>query len=153
MSIPSRPFLAAICLALAACAAPGVSMPGWPTAPFLSPADYTMQDVATLDLSGAEMLPEAAAAIQTKLGSDEPVEGNYTETLNAYEDGARGAVVLTQSGLPDDSVRSVQHVVEFDLRPDAQVEGRVFAMATGYGTRQQCYRAADPEAWTNQPCP
>ncbi|MCF3974760.1 hypothetical protein [Paracoccus salsus] len=145
----------ALCLAMAACApSPGTTTTGdWPTAPALNPADYALQDTATLGLSGAELLPEAAAALQAGLGSSEPVEGNYSETLDAYSGDGRGAVVLTLNQLADDSVRTMQHVVEFDLRPDPQVEGRVFAIPSGYGTRQRCYRATDPDAWTNQPCP
>ncbi|MBO9455940.1 hypothetical protein J7376_08960 [Paracoccus sp. R12_1] len=155
------PTLTAACLAVAACAPldqptmpGGGAASGWPTAPTLGPDQYAVRDLSALDLTGAEMLPEAAAAIQQQLGSSEPVEGNYAETLNAYDRGdGHGAVVLTMSGLPDDSVKAEQHVIEFTLRPDPQVEGRVLAVADGYGTRQQCYRAADPEAWTNQPCP
>lgn len=121
--------------------------------PSLSSGAFLTQDVSLLDLSGAETLDEAAAAVQQRFSSNEPVEGGYTETLNAYQADSRGTVVLTQDGLPDDSVSSVQYVVEFDLRPDTQVEGRVLAVATGYGTRQKCARAADPLAWTNAPCP
>lgn len=150
--------LPAICAALAACApmadTDSSGATGWPTAPHLNPDDYLSRDVADLGLTGAEMLPEAAAAIRAKLGSSEPPEGNYSETFHAYDDGnGRGAVVLTMSGLPDDAVKAEQHVVEFMLRPDTQVEGRVLAVAEAYGIRQQCYRTADPDAWTNQPCP
>lgn len=147
--------LPALCLAVAACAAvPAPDTPtGWGDAPQLGPDDYTMLDVASLGLTGAEMLGEAAGAVRAKLGSNEPPEGNYSETVSAYENDGRGAVVLTMSGLPDDAVETEQHVVEFDLRPDAQVEGRVFAMATGYGVRQKCRRGDNPGVYTNQPCP
>lgn len=145
--------LLALGVSLAACGPmPGPSG-GWTDAPALNSDDYIVQDVAVVGLTGAELLPEAAAVVQTRFGNSDPVEGNYTETLNSFEKSGRGAVILTQDGLADDSVRTVQHLVEFDLRPDAQVQGRVLAVATGYGTRQKCYRAADPDAWTNQPCP
>ncbi|WCR09437.1 hypothetical protein JHW45_09885 [Paracoccus stylophorae] len=150
--------LPALCAALAACAPAGTTTTqtatGWPIAPRVNPDDYMMRDAASLGLTGAEILPEAAAAIRTRLAGEPAAEGNAADTVNAYDAGdGTGAVVLTRSGLPDDSIRAEQHVVEFQLRPDPQVEGRVLAVPQAYGMRQQCYRAADPDAWTNQPCP
>ena len=112
-----------------------------------------MQDVTGYGLVGAETLEEAVGVIAARLANTDPAEGNHTETLNAYSADGRGAFVHTRDQLADGSVRSEQHLVEFQLRPDGQVAGRVFAMPTGYGTRQRCYRAPDPDAWTNQPCP
>lgn len=148
--------LAPAILILAACAPMEGAPPtggSWGDAPALDSGAYEIRDVATLGLTGAEMLPESAAAIQARLGSSEPVEGRYAETLNAYENPPKGAVVFTMTDLPDNSVSAEQHVVEFDLRPDAQVEGRVFAMPTGYGVRHKCARAADPDVWTTSLCP
>lgn len=142
-----------LCLFAMACTPMDTGSKGGAPVPPLTSGAYLSQDVALLDLTGAETLDEAAAAIQQRFSSNEPVEGNYTETLNSYRADSRGTVVLTQDGLPDDSVSTVQYVVEFDLRPDTQVEGRVFAVPSGYGTRQKCARAADPQAWTTATCP
>ncbi|MDP5305684.1 hypothetical protein [Paracoccus spongiarum] len=153
MRLHAFPLLAGAWLALAACEPMAGPAGGWSGVPPLSAEDYILMDVSTVGLSGAEQLAEAAAAVKQRFTNGEQVEGNYSETVQSFENDGRGAVVLTQEGIPDDSVRSVQHLVEFDLRPDAQVPGRVLAVATGYGTRLRCYRAPDPDAWTNEFCP
>lgn len=148
--------LASFALVLAACAPMGDAPPtqgGWGDAPTLDSGAYDLREVEALGLTGAEMLPESARVVQTRLGSSEPVEGRYAETLNIYERPPSGAVVFTMTGLADDSVSAEQHVVEFDLRPDIQVDGRVFAMPRGYGVRHKCARGADPDAWTTGLCP
>lgn len=127
---------------------------GWPTAPAVTEADYSLQDPAQFGLGGQESLAEAADIIQLRLQNPpgEPVEGNYSETINVYSGEIiglpRGAVVMTRMNLADDAVRSVQAVVEFDVSKETGA-----ASATAYGTRQQCWRAADRDRWTNQPCP
>lgn len=147
------PLFAATFVGLAACGPMPLGSGGWSGVPALSADQYFLLDVSTVGLTGSEQLPEAAAAIKQRFTNGEQQEGNYSETLQTYENGDRGAVMLTQEGIPDDSVRTVQHLVEFDLRPDAQVPGRVIAVATGYGTRLRCYRAPDPDAWQNEFCP
>lgn len=152
MTIPRHAAFWALGLIVAGCG-PMPGGAGWPDAPALGPGAYVIQNPVVIGLTGAETLPEAAAAIQRRFALEGPVEGNYRETVQSHVRETRGAVIMTQTGLPDDSVRGVQHVVEFDLRPDAGQPDRMLAVATGYGTRQTCYRAADPDAWTSDPCP
>lgn len=142
-----------LCLALLGCTPPG-SAPGAAGLPPLGPRHYLMQDVAIIGLPAGQTLPEAALAVQRRFGAGEPVEGAYSETLQSRSlpDG-RALVVLAQNGLADDLVRAVQHVVQFELRPDPRNPARSLAVATAYGTRQKCARAADPDAWTSAPCP
>lgn len=145
----------ALCLFAAACGpAPGLrpSGGGWGEAPAVSDSDYALRDPAIFGLSGQESLDEAGALIQSRLAPADPPEGNYAETVKVYSGEIigldRGAVVLTQSGLPDDAVETEQHVIEFAL--DAETGA---AAATGFGTRQKCRRGGNPDVFTNKPCP
>ncbi len=115
--------------------------------PPLSEADYMMKPVSDLGLTGSETLADIGALLQKRFGTTEAVEGHYSEALAMTEEGGRATIVFTISGAMDDSIKSQQHVVEV-FQPAAVAAG-----VTGYGVRQQCYRAADPDAWTNQLCP
>ena len=143
------------CLAVTACGpAPGLRPAGggWGDAPALSDRDYVLRDAAIFGLTGQESLDEAGAMIRSRLSPSEPPEGNYAETLKIYSGEIigldRGAVVLTQSGLPDDAVETEQHVIEFAI--DAETGA---AVATAYGTRQTCRRGSNPGGFTKSPCP
>lgn len=147
--------LPALCLLAVACGpAPGLRPAGggWGDAPAISDGAYVLRDAAMFGLTGQESLEEAAGVIQTRLGLSEPAEGNYAETIKVYSGEVigmnRGAVVFTQSGLPDDAVETEQHVVEFAV--DAETGA---ASATAFGTRQKCRRGGNPGVFTNQPCP
>lgn len=149
---PALPVLALISLALAACGpAPGLRPAGggWGEVPALTDGGYARQDPARFGLTGQESLAEAGEIILSALEIDE-TDGQ--QALKIYSGEIiglpRGAVVLTQDGLADDSLRSQQHVIEFDVSEETQA-----ARATGYGTRQRCWRAANPDAWTSTPCP
>lgn len=51
-------------------------------------------------------------------------------------------IVATRNGLADDSVKSEQVIVKFS--DDVLIE---------YGMRVKCYRAPNPDDWTNKVCP
>ncbi|TRW97669.1 hypothetical protein FNJ84_09255 [Paracoccus sp. M683] len=127
---------------------------GWGDAPAVTADDYSLQDAAQFGLTGQESLDEAAAIIQSRLQNppNEPVEGNYKETINVYSGEIiglpRGAVVMTRENLSDDAARSVQDVIEFNVSKETQA-----ASVTAYGTRYQCWRVSNPDRWTNRPCP
>ncbi len=144
-----------LCLVTAACGpAPGLRPAGggWGDAPAVSDRDYALRDAAIFGLTGQESLDEAGAVIQSRLALAEPPEGIFAETLKIYSGEIigldRGAVVLTQSGLPDDAVETEQHVIEFAIDADTGA-----AAATAYGTRQKCRRGGNPDQFTNRPCP
>lgn len=122
---------------------------GWGDAPAVSDRDYALNNAAPFALTGQESLDEAGAIIQAALGLP---DGDGQEVLKIYSGEIiglpRGAVVLTQDGLADDSLRSAQHVVEFDVSKETQA-----ASATAYGVRYRCWRVANPDAWTTAPCP
>ena len=149
-----RPALV-LCLITAACGpAPGLRPAGggWGDVPAVSARDYLLRDAAVFGLTGQESLDEAGAVIQSRLAPAGRPEGNFAEVLKIYSGEIigldRGAVVLTQSGLPDDAVETEQHVVEFAIDADTGA-----ASATAYGTRQKCRRGGDAGQFTNQPCP
>ena len=50
--------------------------------------------------------------------------------------------VIRRIGLPDDSVSAQESYAVFDA-----------GVLAAYGTRQKCYRGADPDAWTVELCP
>ncbi len=116
------------------------------TVPALSPADYQMRDLGDLALTGTEDVNAIASLVTERFGLKEIPEGNYTEETEVRAEGANSTVIFTKSGLADDAVKAEQHVVEIFL-PAATASG-----VTGYGVRFQCYRAADPDAWTATPC-
>ncbi|WP_157935866.1 hypothetical protein [Paracoccus zhejiangensis] len=144
-----------LCLITAACGpAPGLRPAGggWGDVPAISAGDYLLRDAAMFGLTGQESLDEAGAVIQSRLAPAERPEGNYAETLKIFSGEIigldRGAVVLTQSGLPDDAVETEQHVIEFAIYAETGA-----AAATAYGTRQTCRRGGNPGVFTNRPCP
>lgn len=144
-----------LCLSVAACGpAPGLRPAGggWGEAPAVTGDDYVLRDAAEFGLNGQESLAEAAAIVQARLTLPDPSEGNYAETIKVYSGEIiglnRGAVVFTQTGLPDDAVETEQHVVEFALDEETGA-----AAATAFGTRQKCRRGNNPGVFTNQPCP
>lgn len=147
--------LTLVCLATAACAPQGGLQPaggGWGDNPAVTGADYALRDPAVFALTGAENLPEAAKAIQTQLASPEPPEGNYRETVDIYSGAIiglpRGAVAFTADNLPDDSIQTEQHVIEFAVSRETDA-----ATPTAYGVRHKCRRGGNAGEWTTQPCP
>lgn len=141
--------------ALTACATSGSLQPaggGWGDAPAVTEANYNLGDPAVFALTGAENLTEAAMAIQSRLASTEPAEGNYSEDLNVFSGEIigmpRGAVVFTADNLPDDSVRTEQHVIEFDVSAETEA-----VTPTAYGTRHKCQRGDNVGEWTTALCP
>ncbi|AUH32876.1 hypothetical protein [Paracoccus tegillarcae] len=145
--------LAVLCIAACAPTTLEPAGGGWGDAPPVTAADYALRDAATFSLTGQESLAEAGAIIQSALANPpgETVEGNYTEDLDIYSGAIiglpRGAVVMTRENLSDDSVRSEQHVIEFDVSDETGA-----ASATVYGIRFKCREGRGPTDWTAQLC-
>ena len=108
---------------------------------------YAPLPISNLGLDGTESPQDIADKMEALLGAPEPVEGAYSETSEVIEDGANVIVRFEIDGLPDDSVKGTEHIVTMFL-PAAVPSG-----VTGYGWRQKCWRAEDPDAWTTEPCP
>ena len=115
--------------------------------PPLSQASYQMQDIMDLGLTGEESMRDIAHILQVKHGAADPAEGDYAETIFITEDGANVTIVFTADGIPDDSVKAEQYVVEAFL-PAAN-----WTPVTGYGVRYKCWRGDAQDMWTNKPCP
>jgi hypothetical protein len=90
--------------------------------------------------------PDPLALAQGVYGSTEPVEGNYSESVELLSETADQQVVLfTQMGLPDDSVRGMRHRLEFEPQgADWQL--------TWAGRQVQCWPGRGHEDWGTEPC-
>lgn len=115
--------------------------------PSLAGWDFAPLPVSDLGLTGTEDAAAVGALLQAKYGTTEPTEGAYSETLNVTETDAGALVLFTALNRMDDSVKSEQYLVEM-FAPAATA-----AVVTGFGVRRQCWRGADPEAWTKDLCP
>jgi len=74
------------------------------------------------------------------------VEGNYSEQVELLSETATQQVVLfTQIGLPDDSVRSQRHRLEFEP------QGSDWEL-TWVGQQVQCWPGRGHEDWGTDPC-
>jgi hypothetical protein len=79
-------------------------------------------------------------------GTDEPVEGNYTEKVVKLAASADEQVVLfTRMGLPDDSVRGLRYRLEFASQGGEW--GLVWA-----GRQAICWPGRGHEDWSAAPC-
>lgn len=115
--------------------------------PALSDADYMIRSVGELGLKGDESPEAIGRLLRKRFGQPESAGGRYNQELEVFEDGADAVIVFMAEGMADDSVKAEQHVVQVFF-PAAVPAG-----VTGYGVRYKCYRAEDPEAWQNRPCP
>ena len=115
--------------------------------PALGTGRYRLRPFEETGLTGSESVEAITAALSSRLGATEPVEGFYSEHTSIVEVDGRVSIAFTLDQLPDDSLLTEQHVVELQLRPDGSTR------IAGYGVRFRCRRAADPEAWTTDSCP
>ncbi len=79
-------------------------------------------------------------------GITEPVEGDYTERVQTRtSDPSNQVVLLTQMGLPDDSVRGQRRRLEFHRQgSEWQLEW--------VGVQVQCWPGRGQEDWSDAPC-
>jgi hypothetical protein len=115
--------------------------------PSLSGWGFAELPVGDLGLKGTEDPAAIGALLKEKYGLKEPAEGAYSEAVKVVESDAGARVLFTQLNLPSDSVRSQQYLVEV-FYPAATASG-----VTGFGVRRQCWRGANPGAWTKDLCP
>lgn len=79
-------------------------------------------------------------------GIREPVEGNFTETAELIERTPdRPVVLMTQTGLLDDSVEGIRYRIEFVPEGD---EWRI----DWVGRQTRCYPGRGPEYWSTELC-
>jgi hypothetical protein len=95
---------------------------------------------------GTTVGADPLALAQALYGISEPVEGNYSEQVELLSETATQQIVLfTQIGLPDDSVRSQRHRLEFEPQgSDWQL--------TWVGQQVQCWPGRGHEDWGTAPC-
>ena len=117
-----------------------------PVIPALAAGNFRLRPVEELGLTGYEGIDIITATLTSRLAATEPVEGFYSEQTSMVEVDGRVSIAFTQDQLPDDSLLTVQHVVEVQRQPDGSTR------IIGYGVRFRCRRAADPEAWTTDFC-
>jgi len=79
-------------------------------------------------------------------GTDEPVEGDYTEeVVNLAASADEQVVLFTSMGLPDDSVRGLRYRLEF--APQGGEWGLIWA-----GRQRICWPGRGHEDWGTAPC-
>jgi hypothetical protein len=80
-------------------------------------------------------------------GMKEPIEGKFRQTVELSQASNRRAVViLTQLGLPDDSVRGLRYRLEF------QREGTSRWRMIWAGRQQSCRPGRGHQDWRRTPC-
>ena len=90
--------------------------------------------------------PDPLALAQSLYGLNEPVEGNYSQEPELLsETAARQVVLFTQVGLPDDSVRSQRHRLEF------VPQGAQWRLDWA-GRQVQCWPERGHADWSTAPC-
>jgi hypothetical protein len=95
-----------------------------------------------MSIAGSD--PQAIA--RNIYGTTEPVKGNFQETVDLVtEDATAPVVVVTQTGLSDDSVYGVRYRLEFIADND---QWRI----TWIGRQLQCQPGRGHQEWTPTPC-
>ncbi len=90
--------------------------------------------------------PDPLTLAPSLYGIGEPVEGNYAEVVELLSATADQQVVLfTQTDLPDDSVRSQRHRLEF--APSGGDWQLIWA-----GRQVQCWPGRGHQDWASGPC-
>ena len=113
-------------------------------APASDPGRRAFEAVALPD--GDTVGADPQTLVRALYGSNEPVEGNYTEDAVTLSDSGDTQVVLfTQLGLPDDSVRGMRHRLEL-VRQGGQWQ------LTWAGRQVTCWPGRGHEDWGTAPC-
>ncbi|ASP19900.1 hypothetical protein ANTHELSMS3_01185 [Antarctobacter heliothermus] len=127
-----RRLLLSACLLASPLAAQTVQiLPGY--SDFRLPATQVVDQPMTLMMNWLLSFPESA-------------EGRPQIDLLAKVEEGRLAIVFTDSGGGDDSVKAIQRRMEF-----LQTEDWRWRLVA-YGFRQQCWRG-ESDDWTDRPCP
>ncbi|MCG6941914.1 MAG: hypothetical protein LJE69_11775 [Thiohalocapsa sp.] len=101
----------------------------------------------TVPLPGGNIVGADPMALAKSLyGDSDPKEGNYSQEPELLSETAMQQVVLfTQVDLPDDSVRSLRHRLEF--KPQGSDWKLIWA-----GKQVQCWPGRGHENWSKEPC-
>lgn len=118
--------------------------------------DYLEIDLSTIsstiELAGTD--PEAIALAAFGMDNLETAEGSPEQIVTINTDTPNQAIVIiTQTGLLDDSVRGIQYRVDFepdtlDSNSSSTAQWRV----VWSGRQQTCYPGRGPQVWTTKLC-
>lgn len=93
--------------------------------------------------------PDPKALALAVFGYTEPGEGNFQETVELLSESTDKAVVmLTQTNLPDDSVRSMRYRIEMVPVPGATDQWQI----AWVGRQSQCWPDRGHQDWSAQTC-
>ncbi|HAC62353.1 MAG TPA: hypothetical protein DCF68_02165 [Cyanothece sp. UBA12306] len=109
-------------------------------------ADYQLLN---LDQIQGELRGDNPEAMTLELfGIKGEVEGNFSQDIKVLSNqGFNKIVMLTQMNLPDDSIRGMRYLLEFEF---SQSEGKW--LLSQVGRQQSCSRSENSTDWTTESC-
>ena len=109
--------------------------------------EYAAIDLKKLSVSTSLIGSNPQAIAIAVFGIKEPIEGKFRQTVELTPAGDRRAIIiLTQLGLPDDSVRGLRYRLEF------QREGTSLWRMIWAGRQQTCWPGRGHQDWRTDSC-